>query len=168
MIHWVRYDAISGEIIAVGATSRAECLPAGTVRCRARAREHWVDHAAVEQMRADHAATLAEWVPSGQPGDIRPGAPDWSACLRARTACPATLVGATDGALSVDLESAPTVTITDMPKWSTVRVRGPVAGSWAYDDGAAAEAITLHQPGKYTVTVTSARHLPAEWVIDAH
>ena len=174
MMHWTRYRQGSGACDACGgpanvyarlvaARRAADCdlLP-----CAVRPAQHWIDHAAVEQLRADHAAAVASWrdLADSSPPPLEP---DWSQAVRDKTPNPAELVGSAEGRLAVDLLAAPEIVIDSIPPWSTLRITGPVGAEQSYDDGTDAERIRLYVPGQYRVALAASRHLAREWVINA-
>jgi len=129
-------------------------------------RRHWIDHSAVQQLRADHAAAVASWrdLADSSPPPLEP---DWSQAVRDKTPSPAALRGAEGDALAVDLLAAPEIVIDSIPPWSTLRITGPVGAEQSYDDGTDAERIRLYVPGQYRVALAASRHLTREWVINA-
>ncbi|MGB1221840.1 MAG: hypothetical protein ACPG43_09890 [Alcanivoracaceae bacterium] len=127
----------------------------------------WVDHAAVTAMREQRAVDHSLWL-TRQPGPEPWMEPDWSACLRNRTASPSYLAGAgDDNALSLDLITADGAELIDVPPHSELDIRGETSQTVALPGGEVLLAIGIGQPGTYHLILRSARHLTQEWIIHA-
>ncbi len=127
------------------------------------ATSEWIDHAAVEQLRADHAASIAAATPDEPP----PPEPDWQSCVRPKGESPAALTGAIDGTLTLDLLPSGVAEVRDVPAWSVLHIVGPVRHLIECPDGDGLLTIGITEPGDYRITLRAARHLPQEWLIHA-